>query len=213
MTFLELVNSVLIRLREERVSTVYENEYSSLISNLVNVAKTEVENAYNWEALRKTVTLITKVGTFHYELLNTTTNIRTLDVYNYTNKNPMRLRTTEWFDRAYLVDTPQVGSPTAYCWNGVSSTGNMEVDLYPVPNTIEVIRFNVTSPQPPLKLDSDSMFVPDMLVVENAVARAIEERGEDGGSSNQQQRYQNMLADFISMEASRKPMETIWRSV
>ena len=84
MTFLELVNSVLVRLREERVSTVYENEYSTLISNLVNVAKTEVENAYNWEALRKTVTLITKVGTFHYELLNTTTNIRTLDVYNYT---------------------------------------------------------------------------------------------------------------------------------
>ena len=213
MTFLELVNSVLIRLREERVSTVYENEYSSLISNLVNVAKTEVENTYNWEALRKTVSLVTEVDTFHYELLNTTTNIRTLDVYNYTNKNPMRLSTTQWFDRAYLVDEPQEGSPSTYCWNGVSSTGNMEVDLYPVPNTIEVIRFNVTSPQPPLKLDSDSMFVPDVLVVENAVARAIEERGEDGGSSNQQQRYQNMLADFISMEASRKPMETIWRSV
>ena len=213
MTFLELVNSVLIRLREERVSTVYENEYSSLISNLVNVAKTEVENTYNWEALRKTVALVTEVDTFHYELLNTTTNIRTLDVYNYTNKNPMRLSTTQWFDRAYLVDVPQVGSPSTYCWNGVSSTGNMEVDLYPVPNTIEVIRFNVTSPQPPLELDSDTMFVPDVLVVENAVARAIEERGEDGGSSNQQQRYQSMLADFISMEASRKPMETIWRSV
>lgn len=213
MTFLELVNSVLIRLREERVSTVYENEYSSLISNLVNVAKTEVENAYNWEALRKTVTLITKVGTFHYELLNTTTNIRTLDVYNYTNKNWMDSRTTEWFDRAFAVEDVVTGSPSVYAWNGVSSTGNMEVDLYPIPSTIQTLRFNMTSPQPPLKIDADPMFVPDMLVVENAVARAIEERGEDGGSSNQQQRYQNMLADFISMEASRKPMETVWRSV
>tara|TARA_R110000764_G_scaffold105898_3_gene191599 strand:- start:1216 stop:1857 length:642 start_codon:yes stop_codon:yes gene_type:complete len=213
MTFLELVNSVLVRLREERVSTVYENEYSSLISNLVNVAKTEVENAYNWEALRKTVTLITKVGTFHYELLNTTTNIRTLDVYNYTNKNWMDSRTTEWFDRAFAVNDVVTGSPSVYAWNGVSSTGNMEVDLYPIPSTIQTLRFNMTSPQPPLKIDADPMFVPDMLVVENAVARAIEERGEDGGSSNQQQRYQNMLADFISMEASRKPMETVWRSV
>lgn len=213
MTFLELVNSVLVRLREERVSTVYENEYSTLISNLVNVAKTEVENAYNWEALRKTVTLITKVGTFHYELLNTTTNIRTLDVYNYTNKNWLDSRTTEWFDRAFAVNDVVTGSPSVYAWNGVSSTGNMEVDLYPIPSTIQTLRFNMTSPQPPLKIDADPMFVPDMLVVENAVARAIEERGEDGGSSNQQQRYQNMLADFISMEASRKPMETVWRSV
>ena len=213
MTFLELVNSVLVRLREERVSTVYENEYSSLISNLVNVAKTEVENAYNWEALRKTVTLITKVGTFHYELLNTTTNIRTLDVYNYTNKNWLDSRTTEWFDRAFAAADVVTGSPSVYAWNGVSSTGNMEVDLYPIPSTIQTLRFNMTSPQPPLKIDADPMFVPDMLVVENAVARAIEERGEDGGSSNQQQRYQNMLADFISMEASRKPMETVWRSV
>ena len=213
MTFLELVNSVLVRLREERVSTVYENEYSTLISNLVNVAKTEVENAYNWEALRKTVTLITKVGTFHYELLNTTTNIRTLDVYNYTNKNWLNMRTTEWMDRAYAAEDVVTGSPSVYAWNGVSSTGNMEVDLYPIPSTIQTLRFNMTSPQPPLKIDADPMFVPDMLVVENAVARAIEERGEDGGSSNQQQRYQNMLADFISMEASRKPMETVWRSV
>ena len=125
----------------------------------------------------------------------------------------MDSRTTEWFDRAFAVEDVVTGSPSVYAWNGVSSTGNMEVDLYPIPSTIQTLRFNMTSPQPPLKIDADPMFVPDMLVVENAVARAIEERGEDGGSSNQQQRYQSMLADFISMEASRKPMETVWRSV
>ena len=57
------------------------------------------------------------------------------------------------------------------------------------------------------------LYVPHTLVIENALARAIEERGEDGGSSNQQQRYQGLLADSISMESSRKPMETVWRSV
>jgi len=213
MTFLELVNSVLVRLREERVATVYQSEYSTLISNLVNVAKTEVENSYNWEALRKTVTLITEPGTFHYELLNTTTNIRTLDVYNYTNKNWMDSRTTDWMDRAFAVDDVAEGSPTVYAWNGVSDTGNMEIDIYPIPNTIETLRFNMTSPQKELKEDADILYVPAMLVIENAVARAIEERGEDGGSSKQDLRYNSMLADFISMESSRKPMETVWRSV
>ena len=213
MTFLELVNTVLVRLREERVATVYESEYSTLISNLVNVAKTDVENSYNWEALRKTVTLITEVGTFHYELLNTTSNIRTLDVYNYTNKNSLNSRTTEWMDRAFAVDDVTTGSPTVYAWNGVSDTGNMEVDIYPIPDSIETLRFNMTAPQKALKEDADIVYVPPMLVVENAVARAIEERGEDGGSSNQNLRYNSMLADFISMESSRKPMETVWRSV
>ena len=89
----------------------------------------------------------------------------------------------------------------------------MEVDLYPKPNSIQTIRFNMTAPQKALTTDSEVLFVPDILVVENAVARAIEERGEDGGSSNQQARYLSLLSDYIAMESSRKPMETIWRAV
>ena len=70
MTYIEIVNSVLVRLREEKVDTVNESEYSSLIGQLVNVAKRDVENAYNWEALRNTIHLVTEADTFHYELLN-----------------------------------------------------------------------------------------------------------------------------------------------
>ena len=213
MTYIEIVNSVLVRLREETVETVNENEYSSLIGQLVNVAKREVENAFNWEALRKTVSIITVPGTFHYKLLDTTTDIRTLDVYNYTNKNWMESRTTEWMDRMFASDDVETGSPQAYSWNGVSANGEMEVDLYPIPEKAERLRFNMTAPQPDLVLEGDRMYVPHTLVIENALARAIEERGEDGGSSNQQARYQSLLADSISMEASRKPMETVWRGV
>ena len=104
MTYIEIVNSVLVRLREETVEAVNENEYSSLIGQLVNIAKRDVENVFNWEALRKTVQVITKPGVFHYELLDTDTSARTLDVYNYTNKNWLNSRTTEWMDRAYAPD-------------------------------------------------------------------------------------------------------------
>tara|TARA_B100000768_G_scaffold170179_1_gene176342 strand:+ start:103 stop:744 length:642 start_codon:yes stop_codon:yes gene_type:complete len=213
MTYIELINSVLVRLREEPVAAITENDYSALIAQLVNVAKRDVENAYNWEALRKTVSLITVPGTFHYKLLGTTTDIRTLDVYNYTNTTWMESRTTEWMDRAFAVTTVTTGSPTVYAWNGVSDEGDVEVDLYPIPDVAQRLRFNMTSPQKDLKAPGDRLYVPAMLVVENAVARAIEERGEDGGSPNQQLRYQSMLADSISMESSRKPIETIWRAV
>ena len=213
MTYIEIVNSVLVRLREEKVDTVEENEYSSLIAQLVNVAKRDVENAYNWEALRNTIHLITAVDTFHYELLNTTTDARTIDAYNYTNKNWLNLKTSEWMDKMFAYDDVTKGSPQSYAWNGVTVNGNLEVDIYPIPDKIEKLRFNMTVPQKDLVLDGDKLYVSSMLVIENALARAIEERGEDGGSSNQQQRYQSLLADAISMESSRKPMETIWRSV
>jgi hypothetical protein len=213
MTYIEIVNSVLVRLREEKVEAVNENEYSSLIGQLVNVAKRDVENVFNWEALRKTVQVITKPGVFHYELLDTDTSARTLDVYNYTNKNWLNSRTTEWMDRAYAPDDVASGSPYWFAWNGISPEGNLGVDVYPKPEAEEHLRFNMTCPQKDLVEESDKLYVSHMLVIENALARAIEERGEDGGSSNQQQRYQSLLADAISMESSRKPMETVWRSV
>ena len=213
MTYIEIVNSVLVRLREEKVDTVGENEYSSLVGQLVNVAKRDVENAYNWEALRNTIHLITAVDTFHYELLDTTTDARTIDAYNYTNKNWLDLKPSEWMDKMFAYDDVPTGSPQSYAWNGVTDKGNLEVDLYPIPSKIEKLRFNMTVPQKDLVLDGDKLYVSSMLVIENTLARAIEERGEDGGSSNQQQRYQSLLADAISMESSRKPMETLWRGV
>ena len=133
MTYIEIVNSVLVRLREEKVEAVNENEYSSLIGQLVNIAKRDVENVFNWEALRKTVQVITKPGVFHYELLDTDTSARTLDVYNYTNKNWLNSRTTEWIDRAYAPDDVASGSPYWFAWNGISPEGNLGVDVYPKP--------------------------------------------------------------------------------
>ena len=116
-------------------------------------------------------------------------------------------------DRAYAPDDVPTGSPEFFTWNGVTSDGDIGVDVYPKPEKEEHLRFNMTCPQKDLEEEGDRLLVPHLLVIENALARAIEERGEDGGSSNQQQRYQSLLADHISMEASRKPMETIWRSV
>ena len=49
--------------------------------------------------------------------------------------------------------------------------------------------------------------VPDVLVVQNAYARALVERGEDGGlsSSEAYQLYKAMLSDYIALEGTRYP--------
>ena len=45
MTYLEIVNKVLVRLRENEVTSLTENSYSKLIADLVNVVKREIENS------------------------------------------------------------------------------------------------------------------------------------------------------------------------
>jgi hypothetical protein len=59
MTYLELVNDVLVRLREQTVTTVGLTTYSSLIGKFVNDAKRQIEDAYDWNALGQTITVTT----------------------------------------------------------------------------------------------------------------------------------------------------------
>jgi hypothetical protein len=49
--------------------------------------------------------------------------------------------------------------------------------------------------------------MPSELVVQSAYARALVERGEDGGlsSSEAYQLYRSMLSDYIATEATRYP--------
>ena len=47
----------------------------------------------------------------------------------------------------FAADEVEKGSPQAYSWNGVSADGEMEVDLYPIPEVAERLRFNMTAPQ------------------------------------------------------------------
>ena len=51
MTYLELVNNVLRRLRETEVTTVQSTSYSKLIGDIVNDAKRLVEDAWDWKVL------------------------------------------------------------------------------------------------------------------------------------------------------------------
>lgn len=212
MNYLQLVNSVLTRLRESTVSGVNENDYSRLIGEFVNDSKREVEDAYNWNALRSTLTATTSDGIFNYELNGARSRFRMLTAINDTSNFFMEQRTSAWFDNEFLNATPARGEPKYFTYNGVSSDGDTQIDVSPIPDGAYTLRFNIVKPQEELTDDSTELLVPSQPVILGAFARALMERGEDGGLAANEAvfLYQRALADHVAIEANHYPSELDW---
>ena len=212
MTYLQLVNNILKRLRERTVSTVDENTYSALVSMLVNDAKHEVEQAWDWSALRTTLTATTTAGVFAYELTGSGDNMKMLDVINDTSNYFMKYQTASKFNDYYLNVDPARGEPREYSFNGIDDNGDTIVEVYPPPDGEYLIRFNLINRQDDLSADSDVILCPAKPVEMLAYAKAIEERGEDGGaaSSTAYATANRFLNDAISLDAAKHPEEVIW---
>ena len=215
MTYLELVNAVLRRLREKEVGTVSQTAYSKLIGDVVNEAKAEIENAWDWSSLRTTLALNTTSGIFNYELNGTQNNFEILDVWNDTSNVEMQPKSAHWFNAEFLMAEPQTGQPMFYNFNGVSPDGDAQVDIYPVPDKTYSLLFNVSMRNRVLNDDNDVIYIPHRPVILTALAMAIEERGEDGGqqSINAYQMAQSAISDEIAYDAARHPEDTVWYSV
>lgn len=209
MTYKQLVNNVLVRLREREISNVSDNK---LIGSFINDARHEVENAWNWSALRQTLTVTTSNNIFNYELNGTGNDFTVLDVVNETGDYFMEYRTAHQFNDFYLNSNVATGNPRYYSFNGVSSDGDAQVDLYPKPDGAYTIYFNVIKRQSNLVNNDDVLLVPSQPVQLLAYAKAVEERGEDGGMSaiSAYAVAQRALNDAIAQDAARHPEELIW---
>jgi hypothetical protein len=215
MNYISLVNSVLRRLRETEVSSVADNAYSKLIGEFVNDAKRQVEDAYPWNALSDTLTASTADGIFNYILNGSGQRFRIIDVLNDSSNVVVQNATTRWMNDQFLLTTAQRGSPSYYNFNGTNSNGDTQVDLYPIPDGVYEIRFNVIKPQVALTADADILLVPSEPVIFNAAARAIAERGEDGGilAGEMAYIYNQSLADAIAIESGRYIEESAWMAI
>lgn len=215
VTYLTIVNNILKRLRERTVATVNETSYSTLVSMLVNDAKQEVEQAWDWSALRTTLTATTTSGIFNYELNGFQNNGKVLDVVNDTSNFFMRYETASNFNELFLNTDLVRGEPRYYSFNGVSDDGDTLVDVYPIPDGVYSLRFNCVIRTADLSGDNDALLCPSKPVEMLAYAKAVEERGEDGGvgMSSSYATAQRTLNDAISIDAAKHPEETIWTSV
>jgi len=205
MTYLELINDVLVRLRETTVSTPTETSYSALIGKFVNDAKRQIEDAFSWNALGQTITVTTASSTPSYSLTGAGQKFQVMDVINTTSN--VGLINISFVDMNRKLNfTPLVNSiPTEFAFDGVDASYDTKVNLYPIPDGVYTIKFALTVPQATLSSASTVALVSDVLIAQNAYARALVERGEDGGLSSSEAYllYKSMLADHIALEGTR----------
>ena len=215
MTYLQLVNKVLTRLREDTVSTVSQNTYSALVGEFVNDAKRLVEDAWDWSALRTTLTVTTSPDIFNYVLTGSGNRIELLDVVNDTSNGFMTYKDQHWFNNTFLNNEPVKSSPTYFTFNGVDTNGDTAVDIYPIPNGVYTLRFNSILRTPEMSEDTDQVTIPTLPIIHLAVALAVAERGESGGQSAAEllNVANKILSDSIALDAGKHPEELVYRAV
>ena len=217
-TALQLVNKVLRRLREDEATT-FTTSYTNLILDFVNEAKREVEDAWNWTALRTTISINTVAGTRTYSLTGAGSRFRILQdesfrpmVYNATTGAQLNLARGSVI-AVNDLDTTNSGSPQYFTFVGQDSSGDPIVSFEGIPDAVETIRFHLHVPQADLSATTDTLTVPEWPVVMGAWSKAISERGEDGGQNTieQQLMYRSALSDAIAIDESRVFEETTWQ--
>jgi hypothetical protein len=178
------------------------------VGKFVNDAKRQIEDAYDWNALGREITVTTSGSTYEYSLTGAGQKFRvTSDPLNITSNVIMEVITVSDMRRKQNLQPQVTAVPNQYCFEGVDNNGDAKVQLWGRPDGVYTIKFFVSVPQAVLTSDSTSVLVPDVLVAQNAYARALVERGEDGGlnSSEAYALYKSMLSDYIALEATRFP--------
>jgi hypothetical protein len=214
--YLDLTNEVLVRLREPEASSVSDNAYVKLIARYINDAKTQVENAYNWNCLSNTLTATTQASIFSYALTDSGQRFRVIDVLNDTTNTYVRNISTTEMNKLFLMAAGVAsGPPVYYNFNGTDNNGDTLIDFYPAPDTVYQIRVNIIQPQPDLVANADQMLVPREAVILAALARAQAERGEDGGvqSAETYALFKQSLADAIALESGRYIEDSEWVAI
>ena len=219
MTYRELINEVLIRLREDTIPLDWSgnindsttiSDYQKVIGSMVNDAKRSVENYHDWLVLRETKDISTVSGTKNYSL-SSGQEFKIVDAINNTTGTQLVQVSRAYLNRTKYPTDPS-GEPHYYGFNGADSSNNLKIDLSPIPDASETISFDIIKAQDELKTSTTVMKVPEKPVVLHAWARAISERGEDGGtqSSIVAQEANEALKQAIMLDSGNTQYETDW---
>jgi hypothetical protein len=215
MTYLDLINKVLIRLRETEVATPTDTDYSQLVGYLVNDAKNIVEAAWDWAALRTTKTVTTSSGDNTYTITGSGGDYKFLDAYNSTTKTRMALITQNEMNNRINLNTAASGSPDTFSLNGLDSNGDQNIIVYPTPDATYSLKFDMVIREAELEDATDTTALPSKPIIMYAWAMASRERGETGGTAAQEifGLADRALADAVALEASKYQAELTWRPV
>jgi|TARA_B110000037_G_scaffold123260_1_gene140650 hypothetical protein len=219
MTYRELINQVLIRLREDTISADWSGNindsgtvsaYHKVIGSLVNDSKRGVEERHDWLNLRESITFNTVVGTKNYNL-NSGQEFKIIDAMNNTTGHHLN-QVSKVYINTVKYPTDDNGQPLYYGFNGSDSSNNLKIDLSPVPSEVQTLSFDICKYQDNLLTASSVLKIPAQPVILGAWARAISERGEDGGtqSSLAAQEANEALKQAIILDSGNTQYETDW---
>ena len=219
MTYRELINEVLIRLREETISSDWSgaindsttvSDYHKVIGALVNDAKRSIESYHDWMTLRETADIATVDGTKNYSL-SSGQEFKVIDVVNNATGNQLVQVSKAYLNRTRYPTDP-TGEPHYYGFNGADASNNLKVDLSPIPTEVQTISFDIVKYQDVLTSASTVLKIPSKPVILGAFARAVSERGEDGGtqSSLAAQEAGAAISQAVIMDSGNAQYETDW---
>ena len=215
MTYLNLMNNVLRRLREEETTSVTGTTYVKMVGDFINDAKKLVEESNDWSALRETIIVSTTASDNSYSLTGGGDNVKVMCVLNDTSNLFMNYQTKDWFNEQLYISSAAEGAPRYYTYNGLHSSGDTEVLVGPTPDDVYSLRFDVVKRQADLSVNDDSLLVPAMPVIHYAVALLARERGETGGTSTAEyfSIADKFLSDAIAIDAAKHPEEMVFRTI
>ena len=208
VTLVRMANMILIRLRETTVTSVDANttltslgsggspSYSDTLVRLINDAKTEVEEAYDWLKLQQTISVATSVGTISPTIQDsgsmtarqlgdrrfgdsqeyTSARTKVLSVWNYTTDNYLTARPYEWMLKRHNegAKSGEQGEPFYFC---VGPPGGIKdsltLKLFPYSDAVYELEVNLINPQEDLEADEDEFLAPWHPIYLRALALAI----------------------------------------
>jgi len=215
MTYLNVMNNVLRRLRETEAASVTESIYARMVGDFIDDAKTMVAQAADWSALRETVTITTAADDNTYSLAGTGDDVKIMSVLNDTQNCFMEYQTKDWFNDQLYIAGASTGAPKYYTFNGLDSNGDTQVLVGPTPDGVYNLRFDVVKRQARLTANSDVLLIPSKPVIHYAVAFLSRERGETGGTSTAEHFAiaERFLTDAIALDAAKHPEEMVFRTI
>lgn len=211
MTYLQLVNGVLRRLREDAVTSITDTAYSTMVGDYVNDAKRIVEDAWTWSAHRTTIDLNTVASTSLYSLTDTGNNL----IINFVSIPAENLflvqRSPQWITREQFNSTVE-GTPSAYVVRGVDSNGDAQIEFSATPDAVYAVEIDAFVRQDDLSDDADVLQIPYQPVLNLALAMLARERGEVGGQTSTDlfKIAHQSMGDAISLDNAKWDEQLDW---
>lgn len=205
-------------MREATVATVSETLYSTLVSTLINQVKNEIEQAFHWNSLRDTYAINTVADTTNYTFTGAGSEAVVLSGWDTTSQSEIHDGTNRQFDIGYLgvaSASIRTGPPEFYLPAGVSDDYDLRVDIYPKPDAVYALKFQIYKPQDDLSASGDIALVPQSVLIEEVVARLMNERGDEMAPKPQPGEtfiMRDLLAAAIAREAGHDDSEMDWEA-